>query len=116
MTSYKRGDVVLALFPHSDLQTAKKRPALVVQADDLQTGVDQIIVAMITSNLARRGHPSRYFIALDSPEGKQSGVLTDSVVMTDNLATVFLKAIDSKIGKLPGMQPINMALRKTLEL
>jgi mRNA interferase MazF len=66
MTSYKRGDVVLVLFPHSDLRTAKKGPALVVQADNLQTGLDQSIVAMITSNLARRGHPSRYFVSLSS--------------------------------------------------
>jgi mRNA interferase MazF len=33
--SYKRGDIVLVLFPHSNLRTAKPRPALVVQADDL---------------------------------------------------------------------------------
>jgi mRNA-degrading endonuclease toxin of MazEF toxin-antitoxin module len=47
--SYKRGDIVLVLFPHSNLRTAKPRPALVVQADDLQTGLPQVIVAMITS-------------------------------------------------------------------
>jgi mRNA interferase MazF len=116
MTTYKRGDVVLVLFPNSDLQTAKRRPVLVVQTDDLNTGIDQIVVAMITSNLTRRNHPSRYFIALDSHEGKQSGVLTDSVVMADNLATVFLKAIDSKIGTLGNMAPIDVALRKTLGL
>jgi mRNA interferase MazF len=116
MTSYKRGDVVLVLFPHSDLQTAKKRPALVVQADNLRTELDQVIVAMITSNLARRGHPSRYFVSPSSEAGRQSGLLIDSVVMTDNLATVFLAAIDSKIGSLPDMQPVNEALRITLGL
>jgi len=45
---FKRGDVVLTLFPHSDLRTAKTRPALVVQADNLQTGLPQIIVAYLT--------------------------------------------------------------------
>ncbi len=35
---YKRGDVVLVLFPNSNLRTAKTRPALVVQADNLQSG------------------------------------------------------------------------------
>jgi len=92
MTSYRQGDVILALFPHSDLCTAKKRPALVVQADDLQTGLDQLIVAMITSNLKREGHPSRYLIPLDSEAGRESGPLTDSVVITDNLATAFLNS------------------------
>jgi mRNA-degrading endonuclease toxin of MazEF toxin-antitoxin module len=33
----KRGDVVLALFPDSNLRTAKPRPVLVVQADNLRT-------------------------------------------------------------------------------
>lgn len=45
----KRGDVVLVLFPNSDLCTAKRRPALVVQADNLATGLAQTILAMITS-------------------------------------------------------------------
>jgi mRNA interferase MazF len=95
------------------LRTAKKRPALVVQADDLQTGLN---VAMITSNLKRLGHPSRHLITLESEAGRQSGLLTDSVVMTDNLVTVFLGAIHSKIGKLPNMQPVDTALRATLGL
>ena len=112
----ERGDVVLVLFPHSDLLTAKRRPALVVQANNLQTDIDQVIVAMITSNLQRRGHPCRYFIALDSPERRESGFLTDSVVMADNLATVFLAAIYDKIGQLPDMRPIDRALRLTLGL
>ena len=56
---YKRGDVVLMLFPHSDLRTAKTRPALVVQADNLQPGLPQVIVAMITSRMLRAQHQSR---------------------------------------------------------
>jgi mRNA-degrading endonuclease toxin of MazEF toxin-antitoxin module len=57
----RRGDVVLVLFPNSDLRTAKRRPALVLQRDNLASGLGQTIVAMISSNLARRGHPSRIF-------------------------------------------------------
>ena len=64
--NYKRGDVVLVLFPHSDLRTAKPRPALVVQADNLQTGLPQVIVAMITSKLFRANHPSRVLIRLST--------------------------------------------------
>lgn len=84
----KRGDVVLVLFPHSDLQTAKTRPALIVQSNDLNTGLSQVIVAMITSRTFRANHPSRVFVKIKSKAGKASGLLTDSVVMTDNLATV----------------------------
>ncbi|HEX8567955.1 MAG TPA: type II toxin-antitoxin system PemK/MazF family toxin [Pyrinomonadaceae bacterium] len=70
MTNYKRGDVILALFPDSNLQTAKRRPVLIVQADDLQTNLPQIIVAMITSNLSKKVHPSRVLIELSTTAGK----------------------------------------------
>ena len=56
---YKRGDVVLVFFPDSNLRTAKRRPALVIQADNLNTGLQQTIVAMITSNMSRADHQSR---------------------------------------------------------
>ncbi len=54
----KRGDVVLVMFPNSNLSSAKLRPALVVQADGLQTGLNQVIVAMISSQMVRAGHPA----------------------------------------------------------
>lgn len=113
--SYNRGDVVLVLFPNSDLHTAKTRPALVVQADNLQTGLPQIIVAMITSRIFRANHPSRVLIERSTTLGQQSGLLTNSVVMTDNLATIAQAAIDRVIGVLP-MSEVEPALRHTLQL
>jgi mRNA interferase MazF len=113
---YKRGSVVLVLFPDSNLRTAKRRPALIVQADNLNAGLPQTIIAMITSNMARAGHKSRITVLLNSPEGKQSGLLSDSVVMTDNLATVRETEIDRSIGSLPNMDAIDAALRHTLSL
>jgi len=113
---YSRGDVVLVLFPDSNLRTAKRRPALVVQADNLNTDLPQAIVAMVTSNLGRAGHPSRVFISLATVEGRQAGLLTDSVVMTDNLATVLEIEIDRQIGSLTDMTKIDSALRHTLSL
>lgn len=112
---YRRGDVALVLFPHTDLRAAKTRPALIVQADALRTGLSQVIVAMITSNLARAGHPSRVTVILATPEGRRSGLLTDSVVMTDNLATIAHAALDRVIGTLP-MVEVERALRHTLGL
>lgn len=116
MTGLRRGDVVLVLFPNSDLVTFKQRPALVVQADNLDTGLPQIVIAMITSNLARRGHPSRVFVPMNSPQAKGSGLLTDSVIMTDNLATALDKAIIRKLGQLTDMSAVEVALRATLGL
>ena len=111
----KRGDVVLVLFPNSNLRTAKTRPALVVQADQLQAGLSQIIVAMISSQMSRATHPSRTAVLLSSPEGQASGLLSDSVVLTDNLATVVETAVYRVIGSLP-MADVETALRHTLGL
>ena len=64
---------------------------------------------MVTSNLPRVGHPGRIRLDKDLDEGKLSGILTDSVVMTDNLATVRLIEIDRVIGVLPDMKRVDKA-------
>lgn len=111
----RRGDVVLVIFPHADLSGAKLRPALVVQADDLGTDLPQFIVAMITARMFRAGHPSRVVVVRDSPVGRGTGLLSDSVIMSDNLATVSGSAIDRVIGCFP-MTDVDQALRRTLAL
>ena len=115
MMPCKRGGVVLVLYPHADLRTAKKRPALVVQSDNVATGLPQRSVAMITSNLERTG-PTRVLVRRDNPEGGAIGILTDSVVVADNLATVLDREIDKRIGRCPNMSAVDQALRTILEL
>ena len=112
----RRGDVVLVLFPDSNLRTSKRRPALVVQADRLGLGLPQTVVAMITSNTARASHPSRVLVRVGSGSGRLSGLLMDSVIMTDNLATVHENEIDRVLGALPDLAEVDAALRMTLAL
>jgi mRNA interferase MazF len=114
--TYRRGDVVLVLFPDSNLRTAKRRPALIVQADELGAGLAQTIVAMITSNTVRAGHPSRVAVRVDGKGREASGLLTDLVIMTDNLATIHHSEIDRVLGSFAGMREIDVALRTTLAL
>ncbi|MBE9122968.1 type II toxin-antitoxin system PemK/MazF family toxin [Tychonema sp. LEGE 07199] len=111
---YKRGDVALVLFPNADLRTAKRRPVLIVQADNLGTGLGQTITAMITSNLTRVGHPSRVFVSLATREGQQTRLLADSVIMTDNLVTLLEVEIDRKIGIWSNMAAVDAAIKHTL--
>ncbi len=63
---YSRGDVVLVLFPESNLRTAKRRPALVVQAEQLGTGLAQTIVAMIAVIRVEQGIPAESSCAISS--------------------------------------------------
>ena len=113
---FSRGDVVLVLFPDSNMRTAKRRPALIVQADNLGTGLQQTLVAMITSNMARTGHSSRIEVRHSSQLGQQMGLRTDSVIMTDNLATVREIEVDCIIGQVADMESADSALRYTLGL
>ena len=62
MTETRRGEVVLVLFPNSDLRTAKRRPALVIQRNNLDSGLaqtigDHVIVFRILH--AKRDHRRR---------------------------------------------------------
>ena len=112
----RRGDVILVLYPNSDLRTAKRRPALVIQRDDLASGIPQTIVAMISSNLARSGHPSRSLVAATSPEGQAAGLRLDSVIMTDTVTTVVETEIDSTLGQLAPLTALEKALKHTFSL
>jgi mRNA interferase MazF len=71
---------------------------------------------MITSNMTRAGHESRVELSVNSIEGRQAGVLMDSVVMTDNLTTVRETEIDCTLGALNDMSNVDRALRHTLGL
>jgi mRNA interferase MazF len=114
--SCRRGDIVLVLFPDSNLRTAKRRPALVAQADQLDSDLPQTIVAMITSNMLRAGLASRVTVKIGSENARRSGLLTDSVIMADNLATVRYSEIDRVIGTFPDLTEFEAALRATLAL
>jgi mRNA interferase MazF len=113
---YSRGDVVLTRWPDPNMATGKARPALIVQADGLGTGLSQVVVAGITSNMARAGPPCRVSIPLRSPVSRGTGLRTDSIVMADNLLTIHLREIDRRIGTLADMSTVDAALRITLGL
>jgi mRNA interferase MazF len=111
---YRRGDVVLARFPYADLIRYKKRPCLVVQDENCPTGLTHCIVVQITS-LGRTG-PSRVPIAKTSLEGQQMGLVSDSVVVADQIQTVEDKVIEKSIGTIPTMRPVDSALKAALGL
>lgn len=115
MTSFRRGDVVLVNYVYSNQRIYEKRPALVVQASNLKTGLRQTILALITSNLNRTG-PTRILFRKDSRAGQRMGLQLDSVVMTDNLITALNADIEKVIGWCPAMHLVDQALRVTLGL
>jgi mRNA interferase MazF len=113
--SFPRGAVVLVAYPNSDLRSFKKRPALVVQAEHVITGLAQTVLALITSNLARTG-PTRVRVLRNSEAGSRMRLLVDSVIVCDTLQTVSTDAIVRTIGVCPVMNQVDSALRTTLSL
>ena len=89
---------------------------MIVQADQLRAEIPQTIVAMITSNMARAGHASRVVVRIGGEVARGSGLLMDSVIMSDNLATIRYSEIDRVIGTVGDLKEIDAALRKTLAL
>jgi mRNA interferase MazF len=114
----KRGDVVLALFPQAAGTPVKRRPALVVQADYYNQRLSNVLVAPITSNLARRSDKAHYLIDVSTPEGKQSGLHQDSLVSCLNVSVVPAAVVGPKIGELPPstMASIDQCLKAALGL
>jgi mRNA interferase MazF len=76
----RRGDVVLAWFPFASGQGAKRRPRLIIQNDEDNKKLGNTIIAQITSTLRRTGDKSHVLVSASTPDGRQSGLLHDSLI------------------------------------
>ncbi len=114
----KRGDVILVRFPHPSGTRGKKRPAVIVQSDTYAGVVGTLVVAEVTKNLMRASDPSCLFIDVNTPEGKATGVVRNSVVSCLVLVTVYADSVAKVLGTLsPTMkQDLNDCLKAALAL
>jgi len=114
----KRGDIVLAWYPFASSIGGKRRPCLIVQNDRDNNRLANTIVAQITSNLRAASEPTQLLIDVSTPEGAQSGLLQDSLISCNNLATIEQSLIAKVIGDLGSamMQQVDDCLKIVLEL
>jgi len=96
----RRGDVVLALYPFASGAGASRRPAVVVQDDRDNLRMQNTIIAQITTNLRRATESTHLLIEAGSGEGQKAGLLHDSVISCNNLATIREDRINRVIGHL----------------
>ena len=113
-----RGDVALVRFPHPSGARGKKRPAVVVQSDAYAGVVSTVIVAEVTKNLSMAADPACLFIDLNTPEGKATGLLRDSVVSCLLLASIDASTVATILGSLtPAMkQRLDACLKAALAI
>lgn len=112
----RRGDIVTVLFPFSSGAAAKVRPALVVQNDTNNRRLTNVIVVAITTTTHRSGEPTQLLVQVATPVGKQSGLIHDSVITCENLATVDQQHVRQRIGSLPVdvMKQVDACLQSAL--
>src|ERR1700682_4205487 len=96
----KRGDVILVRFPHPSGQRGKKRPAVIVQSDTYAGKVGTFVVAEVPQNLTMAGDPACLFIEVNTPDGKATGLVRDSVVSCLLLVPVFADTVAQALGTL----------------
>ena len=112
----KRGDVVLVRFPHPSGLRGKKRPAVVVQSDTYASAIHTLVIAEVTKNLTMANDPACLFIDTNTPEGKATGLVRDSVMSCLVLVTVYKDTVAQVLGSLsPAMvQKLNDCLKVAL--
>lgn len=92
----KAGDVALVRFPFADVDSTKKRPALVLTATTRSARYRLATVAMITSQTEA--------LKLDGDvtlgDWKKAGLLHPSLLRMAKIATIDAELVDKTIGKL----------------
>jgi len=114
----ERGSVINARFPHASGMRGKKRPVLVVQADNYNNRLRHAIVAQLTSNLDDKDDPACYLLKAGTPEGQTAGITQDCLVCGYLIALMSEERLTDIIGKLPfdSMQKIDQCLKAALGL
>ena len=115
---FQRGDVVLAFYPFASAASDSRRPVLIIQSDVYNLRIQNTIVAQITTNLTRANDVAHLLLERTTFEGRQSGLLHDSVVSCLNLATLREDRFDQVIGHLSDelMEKIDDCLKVALSL
>jgi len=92
MGGFVKSDVVVVLFPFSDLSTAKKRPALVIAPLE----GDDVILCQITSRTVR----DRYSIPVVEKDFEQGSLRQDSNIRPNRIFTADRRIIQYRAGHL----------------
>ena len=92
MGRFVKGDVVVVLFPFSDLSSAKKRPALVLAAPD----GDDVILCQITSRLVS----DKYAILIREKDFSSGSLRQESNVRPTRIFTADTRIIQYTAGHL----------------
>ena len=113
-----RGNIVLCKvpMPSEELRKFKLRPSLIVSKDLNNKKLDDVIIAICTSNISRSQEATQYLI--EGSEIAQAGIKVASVVKCESLLTINKSMIIKVLGMLSGkgIRIVNECLKDALEL
>jgi mRNA interferase MazF len=92
----QRGDVLKTRFPHASGGRGKKRPVVVIQADQYNQRLRHAVVAQVTGNL----DPACLFFEANTAEAKSAGFDQDCLICCTLLSLMSEERLQEKIGKL----------------
>ncbi|MEA2015982.1 MAG: type II toxin-antitoxin system PemK/MazF family toxin [Actinomycetota bacterium] len=90
---YNQREIVLVPFPYTDLSNTKRRPVLIVSGNDYNHRHNDVIVAVISSNLS---YKDDYSVSLEDKD-LEIGILPESsVIKVHKLFTISKSRIIKK--------------------
>ena len=95
---YKAGDVILILFPFTNLTAVKQRPAIVLSSLQFNQKHGDVIIAAITSHLSQRLADDEYL--LNDHEQKSAGLPKTSLIKLGKIVTLDQSLIQKNIGSI----------------
>lgn len=94
----ERGTIVLTKFPFTDLQSHKRRPAVVISRNN-KTRTD-FILAFITSVIPENLSDTDLFLDYDHIDFRNSGLKKPSIIKSDKIATLNRSIFSGELGRL----------------
>lgn len=104
MIYYKQGEIVLIEFPFTSGYSLKKRPAVVISPNWYNTKRPDCIMAAISSVVPSPLEPDQ--VLVKGNEISQSGLLSESVILTGKIFTIESIKVIKSLGFL------NISLKK----
>ncbi len=115
---FETGDIILCRIPmpSEELTRHKVRPALTVSKTINNERLNDIIIAICTSNTSRSRESTQYLI--EGNEIITAGIKLPSVVKCESLLTINKSMVIKVLGKLSkdGIKKVNECLKDALEL
>jgi mRNA interferase MazF len=109
----QHGDVYIAqLDPTVGGEIRKTRPVVVISNDAINTHSRVVVIAPITSNVARVS-PSHIIVSAGT-----AGLVVDSKILADQVRAIDRRRLAQRIGRLPASvrAQVKWALRATFDL